>query len=163
MDIKLERAFIDQARKHLEHDFMPKIRRCLDLLSEEEIWWRSNQNTNSVGNLVLHLCGNVRQWIISGLGRQSDTRRRAQEFSEEGPIAGVELMKMLDQTVSEGLLVLDRLDSHALLKTSRIQVYEEVSGLQAIFHVVEHFAYHTGQIIYITRLVKNTDLQFYQL
>lgn len=155
-------AFVDQAKRHLTQDFLPKIRRCVETLSEEEVWRRGNENTNSIGNLILHLCGNVRQWIISGVGGHPDTRRRPLEFAERGPIAREELIQKLEQTLEEAVGILDSVDARSLLQPRRIQRYD-VTGVQAIFHVVEHFSYHTGQIIYITRLLKNVDLKFYRL
>ena len=159
MSDELTRAFIQQAQRHLTKDFLPKISRCLEVLSDEGIWWRTHENTNSVGNLVLHLCGNVRQWIISGLGDQPDSRHRDSEFSERGPIPGDQLIRELENTVKEAVRVLDSLEEQALLEKQRIQIHE-VTGLQAIFHVVEHFSHHTGQIIYITRMKRNLDLEF---
>ncbi len=162
MSDELTRAFTQQAQRHLTEDFLPKISRCLEVLSDEEIWWRAHENTNSVGNLVLHLCGNVRQWIMSGLGGQLDSRHRDREFSERGPIPGDQLIRELEKTVQEAVQVLDSLAEQALLDKQRIQIYD-VTGLQAIFHVVEHFSHHTGQIIYITRMKRNVDLKFYPL
>jgi uncharacterized damage-inducible protein DinB len=158
----LARAFSQQASQHLAEDFLPKVRRCLEILSEEEIWWRAHENTNSVGNLVLHLCGNVQQWIISGLGQQPDTRHRDAEFSQRRPIPRDRLIQTLERAVKEAVRVLDSLEENDLLSRQSIQSYD-VTGLQAIFHVVEHFSYHSGQIIYITRMKKNLDLKFYQL
>ena len=154
--------FLSQARHYLNDDYLPKIRRCLEVLSGEDIWWRAHENTNSIGNLVLHLCGNVRQWIVSGLGGEEDRRRRPAEFSRRRPVPREQLLEMLETTVREATRVLDSLSEADLATTRRIQVYD-VTGLQAILHVVEHFAYHTGQIIYITRLRKNVDLKFYDL
>ena len=154
--------FLSQARHHLKDDYLPKIRRCLEVLSREDVWWRAHENTNSIGNLVLHLCGNVRQWIVSGLGGEEDRRRRPAEFSRRQPLPKDQLLELLETTVGEAVRVLDSLSERNLATTRRIQVYD-VTGLQAVLHVVEHFAYHTGQIIYITRLRKNIDLKFYDL
>lgn len=151
------------ARRHLVEDFLPKIRACLEKLSEEEIWWRPNPESNSVGNLLLHLSGNVRQWIIASLGGLPDRRQRSREFSEQGPIAKEQLLQNLEETVEEALQVLSRLDATALLETRKIQASENVSGLQAVLHVVEHFSYHTGQIVYVTKMLKSEDLGFYNL
>ena len=155
-------SFLSQSRHHLNDDYLPKIRHCLEVLSREDIWWRAHENTNSIGNLVLHLCGNVRQWIVSGLGGEEDRRRRPAEFSRRLPLPKDQLLEMLEATVQEATQVLDSLTEQDLATTRRIQVYD-ISGLQAVLHVVEHFAYHTGQIIYITRLRKNVDLRFYDL
>lgn len=162
MNPEAAEAFISQAKHHLTQDFVPKLRACVKLLSDEEIWWRANENTNSVGNLLLHLAGNVRQWIIAGMGTAEDTRKRDAEFSARGPLPGKELMEKLESAVTEAVAVLDSVERTRLLEKRPIQIYD-VTGLQAIFHVVEHFSYHTGQIIYITRLLKNVDLKFYRL
>lgn len=162
MNAEAAEAFISQAKHHLTRDFLPKLRACVKLLSDEQIWWRANENTNSVGNLLLHLAGNVRQWIIAGMGTAEDTRKRDAEFSAGGPIPGKELLEKLESAVTEAVAVLDSVDRTRLLEKRPIQIYD-VTGLQAIFHVVEHFSYHTGQIIYITRLLKNVDLKFYRL
>ena len=154
--------FLSQARHHLNDDYLPKIRHCLEVLSREDVWWRAHENTNSIGNLVLHLCGNVRQWIVSGLGGEADRRLRPAEFSRRLPLPKDQLLEMLETTVGEAVRVLDSLSEKDLATTRRIQVYD-VTGLQAVLHVVEHFAYHTGQIIYITRLRRNVDLKFYDL
>jgi uncharacterized damage-inducible protein DinB len=156
------RAFLRQAGKHLREEFMPKIRACVESLSEEEIWWRPNDRSNSVGNILLHLSGNVRQWIISGVGQTQDIRLREAEFSETGPVPKAELLNGLESTVKEALAVLERVNPGQLLETRQIQVYD-TSVLQAIFHVVEHFSGHTGQIIYVTKLLKDKDCRFYDL
>lgn len=155
-------AFLEQAVRHLSEDFLPKIRASVRLLDEGELWWRPNPHCNSVGNLILHLCGNVRQWIISGIGDSSDTRMRQKEFDEKGPIAGTALLEMLDEVVGEASMVLEAMDRAELLKLRHIQAYE-VTALQAVFHAVEHFSYHTGQIIQTAKSLKDVDLQFYDL
>jgi uncharacterized damage-inducible protein DinB len=141
---------------------MPKIKQCLDSLSDEEIWWRPNDSSNSVGNMILHLSGNVRQWIISGVGQAPDLRKRDEEFAERGPMPKTELLNRLDSTVEEAVMILRSLDSDRLLETRHIQVYD-TSVLNAIFHVVEHFSGHTGQIIYVTKMLKDKDCKFYNL
>jgi len=154
--------FLAQAGKYLKRDFLPKIRECLKELSEEELWWRPNDHSNSVGNLLLHLSGNVRQWIISGVGGTEDTRVRDEEFSERGPVSKAELLKRLESTVAEAVDLLERLDSGTLLERRHIQIYD-TTVLQAVFHVVEHFSGHTSQIIYVTKVLKDKDLRFYNL
>ena len=161
-ELEVAHVFLAQACKHLRKEFMPKIRECVNSLSEEEIWWRPNEHSNSVGNMVLHLGGNVRQWIISGVGRTQDVRVRDSEFAERGPLPKADLLKGLESTVSEALLVLETLDPGTLLEMRHIQVYD-TSVLQAVFHVVEHFSGHTGQIIYVTKLIRNKDCRFYDL
>lgn len=161
-DNELGSEFLIQSRRYLTGDFLPKIQRCVDQLTPEEIWWRPNDNSNSIGNLLLHLEGNVRQWIISGIGRARDTRQRDTEFRERRQLSPAELLEKLSMTVEEAAKVLEHVTSERLLQNYDIQVYS-VTGLQAILHVVEHFSHHTGQIIYVTKLIKNCDLEFYDL
>ena len=142
-------AFIAQSRYYLAKDYLPKIERSLALLNEEQIWWRSNPQSNSVGNLLLHLSGNVRQWIVVGLGGATDTRDRDAEFAQRNAIPRDELIGRLKQTLHEADETLAALDPARLLEKVRIQGLE-VSVLEAILHVVEHFSMHAGQIVYIT-------------
>ncbi len=153
-------AFVDQAIEHLSADFLPKIRSCLSLLDDAEIWWRPNQHSNSIGNLILHLSGNVRQWIVSGLGGAPDERLRDAEFKARGGMTRSELLRQLEATLEEAVTTLQGLDPDSLERTFQVQAYE-VTGLQAIFHVVEHFSYHTGQILFITKQLEDVDLGFY--
>ena len=141
---------------------LPRIAECLQELSEEEIWWRPNPASNSAGNLVLHLSGNVRQWIISGLGGAEDRRERDREFAERGPIPRKVLVTQLRRTVRDACRVIGRLSEDSLLRKHEIQGYH-VTGLDAAFRVAEHFGYHTGQIIYITKLKRAQDLRFTRL
>ncbi|MEE8585388.1 MAG: DinB family protein, partial [Acidobacteriota bacterium] len=138
------------------------LRRSVAQLSPQQLWWRPNQNSNSVGNLLMHLEGNVREWIIAGLGSQPYHRRRDQEFAQRKAIPADRLMQSLEQTVEEAIQVMERLETPSLLEKRPIQV-DQVTGLEAIFHVVEHFSYHTGQILYITKSVKDVDLNFHDL
>ena len=153
-------AFIAQSRFHLAEDFLPKIERCAGLLNDKQIWWRANEQSNSIGNLLLHLSGNVRQWIVCGLGGATDSRDRDSEFAQRGEIPRAELFDRLQRTVTEAVAVLARLDPDALLVKYRIQGLE-VSALEAILHVVEHFSMHTGQIILLAKMYAEADLEFY--
>jgi uncharacterized damage-inducible protein DinB len=153
-------AFIARAQYHLAEDFLPKIERCLGLLSDQQIWWRANEQSNSIGNLLLHLCGNVRQWIVCGLGDATDSRDRDSEFAQRAEIPRAELFDRLKRTVNEAVATLARLDSDKLLEKYRIQGLE-VSALEAVLHVVEHFSMHTGQIILLAKMSADIDLAFY--
>jgi uncharacterized damage-inducible protein DinB len=153
---------LQEARHLLVETYTPRIARCLKMLSEEEIWWRPNGASNSVGNLVLHLEGNVRQWIISGLGGQTDRRDRDREFEETGSMARRALLGGLRKTVKEADEVLATLGQPDLLRKFSIQGYH-VTGFQALWHVAEHFAFHTGQIIFVTKLKCGKDLRFTRL
>jgi uncharacterized damage-inducible protein DinB len=153
-------AFIAQARSLLSTDYLPKIERCLERLSDEEVWWRAGEESNSIGNLLLHLAGNARQWIVSGVGGSRDLRVRQEEFDERSVLSRAELLVRLKQTLVEADGVIARLEPASLLEQRLIQGHD-VTILQAIFHVVEHFSMHTGQIILITKMLKTEDLKFY--
>lgn len=157
----LAKIFCNDARSQFEK-YTPQIVRCLQLLSEKEIWWRPNGASNAAGNIVLHLCGNVRQWIISALGGAPDFRERDKEFSERGPVPRQVLISQLRSTVKQACWTIDSLPSKTLSQEFEIQGFR-VSGLVAIAHVYEHFAYHTGQIIYLTKLKRGKDLRFTRL
>jgi hypothetical protein len=130
---------------------LAKIKHCLGQLTDEQVWWRSHPSLNSVGNLILHLCGNVRQWIVAGLGGAVDSRDRPAEFSEPGPIPKEELLRTLEAVVDEARAVLARQTARQLLEARRIQGFD-VIGLKAIFDSVPHFRGHTQEIIGMTRL-----------
>ena len=138
-----------------------RIETCLCELSEEQVWARGRESENAVGNLVLHLCGNVRQWIVSAVGGQPDHRVRDAEFAARGGMAKTELGDRLHSTVEEALKVIGGLSEQQLAVRHVIQGYD-VSVLEAIYHVVEHFSMHTGQIIFITKLLTTADLGFYR-
>jgi uncharacterized damage-inducible protein DinB len=156
------KAFTSQARHLLLDVHLPRIERSLESLSEKDIWWRPNASSNSAGNLVLHLCGNVRQWIISGLGGAPDRRERDKEFAERGPVARRKLLRRLRATVKEASRVIHRLTRRDLLRAHAIQGFR-VTGLDAVFHVSEHFSHHSGQILYITKMKRGKDLNFTRL
>lgn len=157
---EVAQEFIAQSRHHLAEDFLPKIQRCVERLSDEQVWWRANPQSNSIGNLILHLNGNVRQWIVSGLGGAADTRDRDSEFAQTEIIPRAALIARITQTISDADLALSDLDHDALLEKRSIQG-SEVTALEAILHVVEHFSMHTGQIILLTKIVVSADLSFY--
>ena len=114
-----------------------------------------------MGNLVLHLCGNVRQYVIAGLGGAADVRERAKEFTERGPLPRAELLERLEQTLAEAGKVLDRLDPARVLEKQTVQGFE-YDGVGILVHVVEHFSYHTGQLAYFVKARKGIDLGFYR-
>ena len=158
----ISRGFLAQARHLLAQVYLPRIAACLRELSSEQTWWRPNPASNSVGNLVLHLEGNVRQWIVSGLGATPDRRERDLEFAETGPILSRTLIARLRRAVTDAARVMDKLDDEALAKTYSIQGFR-VTGLHAVFHVAEHFSHHAGQIILLTKSLAGKDLKFTQL
>ena len=136
-----------------------KINHCLGQLTDEQVWWRSRPSLNSIGNLILHLCGNVRQWIVAGLGGAADSRDRPAEFAERGPIPKDELLRRLEDVVDEARAVLARLTARQLLEARRIQGFD-VTGVAAIFDSVPHFRGHTQEIIGMTRVLLGDAYQF---
>jgi uncharacterized damage-inducible protein DinB len=154
--------FISEARRHLMQEYLPWLRACLTKLNDEDIWWRPNEKGNSIGNLILHLSGNLRQWIIHGVGGAADERNRPAEFAARESFSKTELLEKLESTLAEVDAVLANLPVEKLTEPRVIQGFD-VTVLRAIFHVVEHFSYHTGQIIYITKMRTGEDLKFWKV
>jgi uncharacterized damage-inducible protein DinB len=160
-DIAIARAFLARASEFLLGDYLPKIERCLDNLSDEQIWWRANEESNSIGNLILHVCGNARQWIVSGVGSEADNRNRDAEFEQRELIPRAELLSLLRTTLADVETTLRTLDEGVVLDDRSIQGHD-VDILEAVFHVTEHFSMHTGQIIMLTKMLTSSDLHFYE-
>ncbi len=162
-DTEIARAFLAHARALLSADYLPRIEHCLAALAAADIWWRPNPASNSIGNLLLHLAGNARQWIVCGVGGARDVRARDSEFAATGNegLSVDELRAHLRLTLAEVDEVLAQLDPTQLLATRTIQGRADVSVLEAVFHVVEHFSMHTGQIILLTKARTARDLAFY--
>lgn len=163
MDAAAE-IFIEYSGKKLKQ-LTGRIEVCLDKLSEAQIWARGGENENAVGNLVLHLCGNVRQWIVSGVGGAPDSRQRDAEFSARNAASAFsgsasELKRRLRTTIEEASAAIGALPSERLAERITVQGYD-VSVLEALYHVVEHFSMHTGQIVFATKMLTGADLGFY--
>ncbi len=156
----VDRLFIEFSAKKLRQ-YSSRIHVCLEKLSEDQIWLRAGEQSNAIGNLCLHLSGNVRQWILHGVGGQADQRHRDQEFAARGSVSKAELLALLDRTVQEACSLIERLQPGDLTRTIRPQNYD-VTVLEGIYHVVEHFAQHTGQILYATKALTGEDLGFYR-
>lgn len=156
----VEHAFIERALNFLLNHYLPKIERCLEQLTDEQIWWRPHAESNSIGNLILHLCGNARQWIICGLGSATDERFREAEFAQREIVPRLQLLEHLRATLSEVEAVMNALDPHGLLDRRSIQG-KNVDVLEAVFHVTEHFSMHTGQILMRTKDLLHKDLNLY--
>jgi uncharacterized damage-inducible protein DinB len=152
--------FLEHSRKKLFAEWWPRLQTTVEPLTEERLWWRPNEASNSIGNLLLHLNGNVRQWIVASFNRQDDQRDRPAEFSERsgGPPSAV--LATLGATMNEASAVLSGLTEQDLLAPYEIQGYH-VTGLEAVYQVVEHFGLHYGQIVYITKALEGKDLGFY--
>jgi uncharacterized damage-inducible protein DinB len=138
-----------------------RIQDCLGRLTPEQIWTRNSQNENAVGNLVLHLSGNVRQWIGSGVAGLADHRERDAEFDARGGKEPAELSELLNTRVAEVTAIIRAVPAARLTERITPQGHD-VTVLEAIAHVVEHFAMHTGQIIFLTKMLTGQDLGYYQ-
>lgn len=138
-----------------------RIATCLDKLDDDAVWTRDGENQNAVGNLVLHLCGNVRQWIGFGVAGQPDIRVRDREFQARGGVTRDELKDRLSAVVEDAAKTVESLEPGELLAKTKVQSYE-LTKLEAIYHVVEHFSQHTGQIIFAAKLATGEDLGFYR-
>lgn len=143
----------------LQH--MGRIEVCVGKLSDDQIWARGHETDNAIGNLCLHLSGNVRQWIVASLAGEADHRTRDAEFAARAGMSGTELTSRLRETIRSAVAVIEALTKEQLAARYTIQNYE-VSGLGAVFHVVEHFGQHTAQIILLTKMLTGTDLGFYR-
>jgi uncharacterized damage-inducible protein DinB len=152
--------FLEFSRSKLLDQYWRRLHSSVESLTEEQVWWRPNEASNSIGNLILHLNGNVRQWLVASFDRLEDTRDRPAEFAVRQSIAPAALLEKLGATMQDASRVLSRLTEADLLSTFQIQGYT-VSGIEAVYQVVEHFGMHYGQILYINKLVRGADLGFY--
>jgi len=159
MSRSIEQTLIEFSSSKLRQ-LCARIEACLGKLADDQIWWRAGEHSNAIGNLCLHLAGNVRQWILHGVGGAEDVRTRDAEFAATGAMIRDELLGCLRETVDAACVVLDTLPRKRLLETITPQNYT-VTVCEAILHVVEHFAQHTGQIILLTKALTGEDLGFY--
>lgn len=160
-DHAIAEAFLKRASEFMLGDYLPKLERCLEKLTDEQIWWRPNEESNSIGNLILHLCGNAQQWIVCGIGSAPDARNRDSEFEQRDVIPRDELTALLRSTLSDVHTTLQSVDPSTLLEFRKIQG-KDVDILESVFHVTEHFSMHTGQIIMLTKIMTSADLRFYE-
>lgn len=157
----LSRAFLDQSLTLLRGEWLPKIEAALDALGEDDLWWRPNEASNSAGTICVHLAGNVRQWVVAGLGGAPDTRDRPTEFATTGGRSRADVLADLRAAVDEACAVIDRLGEDDLLRTYAIQG-REPTGLRAVYHAVEHFAMHAGQVVWIAKARADRGMEFYE-
>ena len=139
---------------------LSRIIQCLNTLNHEEIWHSTNSNTNAIGNLVLHLEGNIRQYIISGVGGKADTRKRSSEFEKTHSHTLEQLSIHITQTLTQANATVQNLTYNQLSEEVTIQGFPH-TRLSALIHVIEHLSYHVGQITYYTKLVKDVDTGYY--
>jgi len=160
MSADLAARFLERSRHYLGVEYPAKIRAAVRTVPADRVWWRANSTSNSVGNLLLHLAGNVRQWIVSGVGGAPDVRQRDVEFAAQGGADVDALLDELDTALRDVVAVLNTLDASTLGEARTIQG-RETTVFAAVFHVVEHFAGHTGQIILMAKLFTDGAVRFY--
>jgi hypothetical protein len=160
-DAEIAGLFLKFSREKLIGQFWPRLRSTVEPLTEEQVWWRPNEASNSIGNLILHLNGNVKQWLVDSFNGANDARDRPAEFAAAGGMGASELLARLGATLEMADEVLGRLTAEKLAAHYTIQGYH-VRGLDAVYQVVEHFGLHYGQMIYIAKSVTGKDLGFYK-
>jgi len=154
-------TFLERSRYYLATEYRIKIRAAVESLPDGALWSRPNDESNSVGNLLLHLAGNVRQWIVSGVGGATDFRHRAAEFQARDGVDAATLLSALDAVLDDADAVLAKL-TMADLANSRIIQGRDVYVMEAISHVVEHFAGHLGQIVLVAKRHSPGTIRFYE-
>lgn len=157
----LAELFLAFSRDKLLNQYWPRLHAAVSSLTDDQIWYRPNPACNSIGNLILHLNGNVGQWLVASFNKLDDARNRPAEFQERRRIAGRVLLDQLTKTMDEATAVLKRLTREDLASPYEIQGYT-TTGLGAVYQVVEHFGLHYGQILYITKSLRGEDLGFYK-
>lgn len=155
----MHKEITQRAVQHFKEN-TERVIKCLDLLSESDVWKRPNAASNSVGNQILHLCGNITQYAISSLGQREDLRERDREFEATSGFSKQELVDKLTATVTQAMAVLQDASEEELVRIRSVQGFD-YSGIAVIMHVVEHYSYHTGQIAFWTKLLKDKSLGFY--
>jgi uncharacterized damage-inducible protein DinB len=161
-----ESHFLRESATYLEDGYLPRIRRALDVLPDGDLWWRPNPESNSVGNLLHHMAGNLRQWVVSGVGGEPDRRQRQAEFDADGSPGGEATtvdaaFGVLQAAVTDAVAVLRALDPSRLDEPIVVQG-RDTTVMAAVYHAVEHFAMHTGQILWIAKARAGRDLGLYR-
>lgn len=152
---------VQQAQLRIIDENINRILKCLDMLSDEQIWLRIHRHTNPIGNLILHLEGNARQWILTSFCDWPDTRQRQLEFESTEKISKNLLKERLNQLAQDLKLCFQKISEQELLDEYEVQCYRE-TGISILVHVIEHFSYHTGQIAYVTKWLSEKETGFYE-
>ena len=151
----------EEFHRRMIEEGLDRIEKCFSILSEDQIWHRENENTNSIGNIVLHLCGNIRQYIMSGIGNEADTRERDEEFKLSSRIDSKTLLLKIKDTVQSANNVVSNLDPKVFSEDRKVQGFNE-NVTSIVVHVIEHYSYHIGQITYYTKYITNKDTGYYE-
>jgi uncharacterized damage-inducible protein DinB len=149
----LARTLVEDVRKRVVSGYPAQVRAALDSLTDEQIWWRANAASNSVGNLVLHVCGSTRHFLGRGVGGSEYRRDRPREFAERGPVARAELLRVLEETVAEADATLAGVEAARLLEVSN-RAGDPQTILALLLRTAHHWGVHTGQIVYAAKAMK---------
>ena len=158
--MNISKEFTQQSTYYLSLN-PSRIEKCLHQLNEDQVWKKPNSNTNSVGNLILHLCGNITQYAHSSLGNKKDERHRDLEFSIEGGFSKKELLEKITWVTEKAIQIIENISDEELLRQRKVQGFDH-TGISIIIHMTEHFSYHVGQIAFFTKLLSDKDLGFYE-
>ena len=161
-DTSISTLFLEFSQEKLLQQYWPRLRTAVEPLTDQQVWWRPNDACNSIGNLILHLNGNVGQWLVASFNRTEDHRERPAEFNATEGLSAGELLDRLGATMDRAAAILARLTPDDLVERFEVQGYEERSGLELVYQVVKHFGLHYGQILYIVKTVRAEDLGFYR-
>jgi uncharacterized damage-inducible protein DinB len=159
--VEIAREFIARSRYYLMEEYRTKLRKAVQVIPASELWRRPNDQSNSIGNLLMHLAGNVGQWIVSGVGGLPDTRDRPAEFGTRGGASADELLARLDAVLEQADHVLAQLTPIDLMERRTIQG-RDVSVMAAVYSAVQHFSTHLGQIIMVAKEHSPGSIRFYE-
>jgi uncharacterized damage-inducible protein DinB len=159
--MSMKKTLVAEFERRVFTESYGRIFKCLTLLDENDLWKSPNSTIPAVGNLILHLCGNARQWILSGIGDKPDNRERELEFLTHLNIKKSDLIFLLENLKVNMRQTLNEMEEGKLNKGYIIQGFNE-TGFSVIIHVLEHFSYHTGQITTLTKLFRNKETGYYE-
>ena len=153
----LSKTALEAIHSRITRILPAQIRSCVEELSEEQLWWRPNEQANSVGNLVLHVSGSMRHYLSNRVGGIEYERNRPAEFAERGPVPKQQLLATFDETIRQAGQVLDAFDTSRFLDATDEPNYVPTI-FDLIFNIAIHLATHAGQIVYVTKMLKEGSL-----
>jgi uncharacterized damage-inducible protein DinB len=156
-DTTLDQVALAAFRRRITDVLPTQVRSCIEDLTEEQLWWRPNDESNSIGNLVLHMSGSTRHYLSRGIGQMDYKRDRPAEFSERGPVPKEQLLSIFDETIAQAVSVLDSFETSRFTDPSEEPDYYG-TVFEQILGITMHLATHTGQIVYATKLLKQGSL-----
>jgi len=159
-EANLHHAILSEARLRLQNESLNRILQCIDLLDDDQLWSAPNSVTNSVGNLVLHLSGNIRQYFCHGIGGDTDIRERDGEFVPNQSVSRDDLKALITSAIEDGLTCVNAMSADHWLTEIHVQVFS-MTRYSALIHVIEHTSYHVGQITHLTKAQTGEETGYY--